>query len=92
VTGSDLAQRLLERVGGPANVERLTHCMVRLRFVLHDPALADDAALEALPDVLLVVRQSGQLQLALSVPVTTAYREVRAVLDAAAEGGGPTGG
>jgi phosphotransferase system IIB component len=81
VDGTELAQRLIDLVGGPANVEQVTHCMVRLRFVLRDPALADDAALEAVPDVLLVVRQSGQLQLALRVPVPAAYRAVRTVLD-----------
>jgi phosphotransferase system IIB component len=76
----DLAQRLLELVGGAANVQEVRRCMVRLRFVLRDSALADDAGLQALPEVLLVVRQSGQLQLALGVPLTTAFRDVQGLL------------
>jgi PTS system beta-glucosides-specific IIC component len=82
MTEPDLARSLLDLVGGVANIRQLTHCMVRLRFTLNDPALADDAALGALPDVLVVVRQSGQLQLALRVPVIQAYRDVRRMLDA----------
>ncbi|MGN8244265.1 PTS glucose/sucrose transporter subunit IIB [Cellulomonas soli] len=60
-----LAAQVLRLVGGPANVERLTHCWARLRFVLRDDTVADDAALGALPGVVMVVRQSGQLQVAL---------------------------
>lgn len=83
MTGTDLARRLLDLVGGPANVEQVTRCMVRLRFVLRDPDLADDDALAALDGVLLVVRQGGQLQLALAVPLTEVHRDVRALLTAA---------
>ncbi|TQE20290.1 PTS glucose/sucrose transporter subunit IIB [Streptomyces ipomoeae] len=74
--GPDFAPRLLRLVGGTANVAALTHCMARLRFVLHDDTLADDQAIEALPEVLVVVRQGGQLQLAVTVPVTVAHAEV----------------
>ncbi|MEU1159667.1 PTS glucose/sucrose transporter subunit IIB [Streptomyces sp. NPDC005921] len=74
--GADFAPRLLRLVGGTANVSELTHCMARLRFVLHDDTLADDRAIEALPEVVLVVRQSGQLQLVVTVPVTVAHAEV----------------
>lgn len=80
-TAFPAARQVVQLVGGSDNVEQLTHCMVRLRFVLADPSLADDAALQALPDVLMVVRQAGQLQLAVSVPVTTAYRALRRALD-----------
>ncbi|GAA3814326.1 PTS transporter subunit EIIB [Cellulomonas soli] len=62
---SALADRVLELVGGPGNVERLTHCWARVRLVLHDDAAADDDAVAALPGVIMVVRQGGQLQVAL---------------------------
>ncbi|MGC0372984.1 PTS transporter subunit EIIB [Streptomyces sp. SAI-229] len=71
------ADRVLRLIGGAANVVRLTHCLVRLRFVLLDDTVADDDALERLPEVAIVVRQSGQLQLALNVPVSLAYAAVR---------------
>ncbi|WP_448630829.1 PTS glucose/sucrose transporter subunit IIB [Cellulomonas soli] len=60
-----LAAQVLHLVGGPDNVERLTHCWARLRFVLRDDSVADDDALGVLPGVVMVVRQSGQLQVAL---------------------------
>ncbi|MGW1712568.1 PTS glucose/sucrose transporter subunit IIB [Streptomyces sp. NPDC002156] len=74
--GPDFAPQVLRLVGGAGNVAALTHCMARLRFVLHDDTLADEKALEALPEVVIVVRQGGQLQLALTVPVPTAHAEV----------------
>lgn len=79
--GPDFAQQVLRLVGGARNVAALTHCFVRLRFVLHDDTLADDQALQALPEVLLVVRQAGQLQLALRVPVPAAHAAVLRHLD-----------
>jgi phosphotransferase system IIB component len=84
--GPGFAPRLLRLVGGTANVATLTHCMARLRFVLHDDTLADDRAIEALPEVVLVVRQSGQLQLVVTVPVTVAHAEVLRHLAAASAG------
>ncbi|MET9565187.1 PTS transporter subunit EIIB [Streptomyces tauricus] len=71
------ADRVLRHIGGAANVVHLTHCLVRLRFVLLDDTVADDDALKRLPEVAIVVRQSGQLQLALKVPVSLAYVAVR---------------
>jgi phosphotransferase system IIB component len=59
-----LAERVLTLVGGPGNVQRLTHCWARVRFELHDDALPDDDAIAALPGVVMVVRQGGQLQVA----------------------------
>ena len=43
MTGSGLAEQVLALVGGTENVETVTHCFSRLRFVLHDDAVADDA-------------------------------------------------
>lgn len=75
--GPAFADQVLRHVGGAANVVRLTHCLARLRFVLSDDTLTDDDALQRLPEVAIVVRQSGQLQLALKVPVPMAFAAVR---------------
>lgn len=61
-----LAADVVRLVGGPENVEHLTRCWSRLRFVLTDPGLADVAGLEALETVVVVVHQGGQLQVALA--------------------------
>lgn len=75
-----LARQILALVGGADNVERLSHCYSRLRFLLHDDAAADEGALGALPDVVIVVRQGGQLQIALRSGVLRTYADVAALL------------
>lgn len=34
-----LANQIVEYVGGVGNIDSLTHCMTRLRFVLKEPGL-----------------------------------------------------
>ncbi|MER6025180.1 PTS transporter subunit EIIC [Streptomyces sp. NPDC001851] len=59
------ATALLTRVGGPANVISVAHCMTRLRLTLADPAAANEAELRALPGVLGVVSDGPTCQLVL---------------------------
>ncbi|MFD0319260.1 glucose PTS transporter subunit IIA [Streptomyces flavalbus] len=60
VPGLDaLAEDILRGVGGPENIESLTHCATRLRFQLHDGSKVDQAALDALDGVMGTVPQSG---------------------------------
>ncbi|WP_424216451.1 glucose PTS transporter subunit IIA (plasmid) [Streptomyces sp. BI20] len=54
-----LAEQILRGVGGPENIESLTHCATRLRFQLHDGEKVDRAALDALKGVMGTVPQSG---------------------------------
>lgn len=57
------AQQILACVGGAGNVSDVVHCATRLRFVLHDPALADQKKLQSLDAVKGIVSRNGQLQL-----------------------------
>ncbi|NTW41059.1 MAG: PTS transporter subunit EIIB [Cellulomonadaceae bacterium] len=75
-----LAARVLTLVGGPGNVAQLTHCYSRLRFALHDDAAADEAALGALPEVAIVIRQGGQLHVALRSGVVAVHDELVGLL------------
>ncbi|GAA3145423.1 PTS transporter subunit EIIC [Streptomyces echinatus] len=59
------ATAVLARVGGPANVTSVTHCMTRLRLALADPAAADERALRAVPGVLGVVAAGTDWQIVL---------------------------
>ncbi len=43
------ADAVLAAVGGPGNVESVTHCATRLRFRLKDAAAADRARVEQAP-------------------------------------------
>ncbi|SED48256.1 PTS system IIB component, Glc family /PTS system IIC component, Glc family [Streptomyces sp. 2231.1] len=59
------AAAVLIRVGGPANVTSVAHCMTRLRLGLADPSAADEEALRSLPGVLGVVDGGGVWQIVL---------------------------
>lgn len=71
---------LIALVGGAGNVAELTHCWARLRFTLRDNAAVDEDGLSALPGVVLVVRQAGQLHVALRSGVVEAHDAVAALL------------
>ena len=43
-------KKLLLYVGGKENIQAVSHCVTRMRFVLVKPELADVAAIESLPD------------------------------------------
>ncbi|HEY0215338.1 MAG TPA: PTS transporter subunit EIIB [Cellulomonas sp.] len=75
-----LAAAVLSLVGGPGNVTWVGACSSRLRLVLRDDAARDDDGLRALPGVLLVVVQGGQLQLALGGRALPVSRALRALL------------
>ncbi|WP_327352603.1 glucose PTS transporter subunit IIA [Streptomyces sp. NBC_01304] len=72
-----LAEKILRGVGGPENVESLTHCATRLRFQLHDGDKVDKAALDALGDVMGTVAQSGdRFQIVIGGAVSRVYSEI----------------
>ncbi|MCR4652348.1 MAG: PTS transporter subunit EIIC [Eubacterium sp.] len=71
----ELAVRITELVGGAENVENLTHCVTRLRYVLKDPAKADLEALGKLEGVLKAVEASGQTQVVIGTTVGEVFEE-----------------
>ncbi|WP_077613148.1 beta-glucoside-specific PTS transporter subunit IIABC [Clostridium sp. Marseille-P2415] len=70
------AETLLDKVGGEKNVEGLTHCMTRLRFVLKDSSIPKDSEIEKIPGVIRVVRQGGQYQMVIGNEVGNVYKEL----------------
>ncbi len=70
-----VAQAILNNVGGADNVIDATHCMTRLRLVLKDPSLADKATVEKLEGVIQVVEAGGQFQIVLGGKVNKIYDE-----------------
>lgn len=71
-----IAQDVLKAVGGKENVKSVTHCMTRLRLVLHDEALADDETVKAIPGVLGLVHSGGQYQVIIGQNVPQVYETV----------------
>lgn len=68
-------KRLLELVGGKGNIQAVSHCMTRMRFVLIDPKKADEKAIEELPSVKGTFTQAGQYQVIIGNDVAVFYNE-----------------
>ncbi|MCR2783656.1 MULTISPECIES: glucose PTS transporter subunit IIA [unclassified Microbacterium] len=74
------AAEIVEKVGGPGNIESLTHCATRLRFQLRDGDLADQSAVEAIPGVMGAVPQAGdRFQVVIGGGVQTVYNDIMAL-------------
>lgn len=72
---TDDAAKLLELVGGKDNIKAVTHCVTRMRFVLHDQKKADIEGIEALPSVKGSFTQAGQFQVIIGNEVQDFYNE-----------------
>lgn len=75
-----LARELISLVGGKDNIEKVIHCVTRLRFYLKDPQKPVDSQIENLDDVMGVSRGSGQFQVIIGPGVDTVYKEIMAEL------------
>ena len=73
------AKDLLEYVGGKENINAVTHCVTRMRFVLANPKKADIDKIEALPSAKGTFTQSGQFQVIIGNEVTEFYDDFVAV-------------
>ena len=71
-------QTLLRAIGGRENIQAVSHCMTRMRFVLADPAKADTAAIEAIQAVKGTFTQAGQFQVIIGNDVAIFYNEFTA--------------
>lgn len=71
-------KRLLDLVGGKENIQAVSHCMTRMRFVLVDPKKADEKAIEELTSVKGTFTQAGQYQVIIGNDVSVFYNEFTA--------------
>jgi len=77
----DLGVRVVELVGGENNIESVSHCITRLRFVLKDEKIAKTKEIKETKGVLAVMQQGGQYQVVIGNEVEKAYIEVCKVLN-----------
>lgn len=70
------AKELIKKLGGEKNVDSLTHCMTRLRFVLKDESGIDDKAVENIPGVMGIMKKGGQYQVIIGNNVAKCYSEI----------------
>ena len=73
------AKELLEKLGGEKNIQSLTHCMTRLRFVLKDDSFIDDSVVDQIPGVVGTNRQGGQYQVIIGNNVAKCFREINQI-------------
>ena len=71
-------KQLLTLIGGKENIQAVSHCMTRMRFVLVDPKKADEKAIEDLPSVKGTFTQAGQYQVIIGNDVAVFYNEFTA--------------
>lgn len=55
----ELAEKIVDNVGGKENINSLTHCITRLRFKLKDESKANDDILKNMDGVVTVMKSGG---------------------------------
>ena len=72
-------RQLLTLIGGKENIQAVSHCMTRMRFVLVDPKKADEKAIEDLAERKRgTFTQAGQYQVIIGNDVSVFYNEFTA--------------
>lgn len=74
-----LAEKIVESVGGEENINSLVHCATRLRFKLDDRSKAKKEELQNTEGVITVVENGGQFQVVIGNHVPKVYAEVMKV-------------
>jgi len=69
------ATTLLKCVGGQSNIQAVSHCVTRMRFVLIDSHQADVEAIENIPSAKGTFTQSGQFQVIIGNDVQEFYND-----------------
>jgi PTS system beta-glucosides-specific IIC component len=82
----ELAERIVENVGGKENINSLTHCITRLRFKLKNEAIAQDEVLKNMDGVVTVMKSGGQYQVVIGNHVPDVFEEVMQVAGLGAGG------
>lgn len=76
----ELAEKIVENVGGEENINGLTHCITRLRFKLKDETLAQDDVLKNMDGVVTIMKSGGQYQVVIGNHVPHVFEEVSGLI------------
>lgn len=71
-----LVKDIIKNIGGKENINSLSHCVTRLRFVLNDESKANDDVLKNMDGVVTVIKSAGQYQVVIGNHVPDVYKEV----------------
>ncbi len=72
-----LAGRIVDLVGGPANIASFYHCQTRLRFRLRDESRVDHTALDATDGVAKTLTNGGVFQVVVGTHVKDVHDEIQ---------------
>ncbi|SCC03849.1 beta-glucoside-specific PTS transporter subunit IIABC [Gilliamella intestini] len=72
----ELAESIIQHVGGKDNVISLVHCATRLRFALKDETKANAEVLKKQKGIITVVQSSGQFQIVIGNNVADVYSDI----------------
>lgn len=76
-TPAVIAARIVDAVGGPANITSLTHCATRLHFELDDAGQVSQHGLESIPGVLGAFPRTGnRYQVIIGGAVASVYEQI----------------
>ncbi len=75
MNNKELAQKILELIGGEKNINLVTHCDTRLRLVFKSEAEVNLKAIDTLEGVLKAQHSGGQLQVVIGAKVNKVYEE-----------------
>lgn len=76
----DAINRIIQLVGGQENINKVWHCMTRLRFDLIDDSKIEQGEIKKLPGVLGAQLQSDQFQIIIGPKVNGWYEQLQAEL------------
>ena len=76
---AEVSRAIVDALGGLTNIEAVTHCMTRLRFVVKDETQIDMPRLKAIKGVMGVVHNDTQCQVIIGNNVSQAYQAVLAL-------------
>lgn len=76
-----IAEDIIINVGGKENIESLTHCFTRLRFILKEEKKANKQKIEQLEGVISVVQAGGEYQVVCGAKVEHIYDALIQLLD-----------
>ncbi len=77
----ELAQAIIDNLGGKENVQDVYHCQTRLRFKLKDGHLVQKSQLEELEGVTMYLFNAGVHQVVIGTHVKNVFEEIEPLVD-----------
>lgn len=72
----ELAEKIVQAVGGVKNIDQVWNCTTRLRFNFVDGSLVDDKKVQAIAGVLGTQNRNNQYQIIIGNDVAEVYKEI----------------